>query len=224
MVPRNAHRWCFCAGEFNHETISEVLLGTTWSFHQHRGRQLLEHVFKPVAGMLDLLVTQRQVDQEVFPPDFDNYGRKICGSQLPRLLWIGSSVRPRIHWIGSLLLPRPQWVGSSQLPGLIQAGACRSLRAGVLLLISATKNVAISAAISTAPCVPGDACSARQVPGGCAAGCLTKRSQVLFSVMASLLALPHSGHFSKTPWRPRPCADLHLRGQAGCISGLAYAR
>jgi len=65
------------------------------------------------------------------------------------------------------------------------------------------EDMAISAAISTAPCVLGDACPARQVPGG-GAGCLTKRSQVLFSFMASLLALPHSGHFLLDPLSPVP--------------------
>jgi hypothetical protein len=34
------------AGESNRETVSEVLLGTMWSFHQHRERLLLEHVYK----------------------------------------------------------------------------------------------------------------------------------------------------------------------------------
>jgi hypothetical protein len=66
------------------------------------------------------------------------------------------------------------------------------------------EDMAISAAISTAPGILGDACSARQVPGECAAGCLTKRSQVLFSFMASLLALPHSGHFLLDPLSPVP--------------------
>ena len=90
---------------------------------------LLEHVYKQLQGIASAWWSS-MLPSRVFTPrrraapagDFDNSGVEIYGSQLPRLLWTGSSELPRVYWIGSSQLPRPQWVGSSQLPGLHSGG------------------------------------------------------------------------------------------------------